>query len=249
MNGWFLWRDGEAVGPLSSDELAGLVVRGDVEARTWLWHPQFGDWREAGSFDFLKRSHDAPGAADGSAGLKRSPVPRADTISLTSLYLDRLKREPLARLALAATAVEPAPVEPKTVEPETVEPETVETWGLVVGSSADELTPSAPEDDALYVAAEADGTDPLAERLALCFGTDGLEPPEQARFRSEQTAAAPTARAVPSALPDDLGIFVVGSAPEGRRTGGAIGRSPPAVGPLPAGGAMPPPLPRREAAE
>ena len=170
MRGWFIWREGETSGPFSSEELAAMVVRDQIGAQSWLWHEQLGEWVRAGSFDFLKRRLQT-GRGDvevrrlaepvaGKVALPRATAPTAQAtgdISLTNLYLARLKREPLVKLAIEARGIEAA------VRAGPAEVAGAEAWPRVDVEADVEAFDGAREFETWF---EAQHDDPLAERLA-----------------------------------------------------------------------------------
>ena len=101
MAGWFIWRENGADGPLSNEDLAVRVKRGEVERRDWLWHERLGAWTEASRLDFLwpgdagdtHAGNDGDGRVPRAAGNGQQRRRRTEAPSLTALYLKRIGRQ------------------------------------------------------------------------------------------------------------------------------------------------------------
>ena len=100
MAGWFIWWNSEAVGPMESERLTGLIERGQLGADDWIWHEDLGEWRQLRMLGVFPSARTAPD--DGRAGMFGDDAGRwqpdddggsLEAPSLTAIYLKRLGRQ------------------------------------------------------------------------------------------------------------------------------------------------------------
>ena len=102
MAGWFIWWNSEAVGPMDSERLTGLIERGQLVADDWIWHEDLGEWRQLRMLGVFPSARPAPdngrarvfGAADDAGRWQPDDDGGSlDAPSLTAIYLKRLGRQ------------------------------------------------------------------------------------------------------------------------------------------------------------